>query len=182
MSRCQPGVPHLKTNRFHRTSPEYRVSALGQVIIFRNGGKYVKICDICCRCFYELSIYKICVASEKILENIARFLAKYWSDENGTQPRALTDLSFTPWYEFWCVEILQFLKHLDISSLIGKFTAISKRSKFPHFHIFSENHLTGEMYLRVSFITPNTIFSSKCEINGCILGNTEGHFKGALTP
>ena len=93
-----------------------------------------------------------------------------------------SDLSITPWYEFWRVEILQFLKHLYISCLIGKFPAISKRSKFPHFEIFSENYLTGEMYLRVSFITPNNIFRKIYVINGRIFGNTEGHFKGALPP
>jgi len=64
------------------------------------------------------------------------------------------------------VEIFQSNLNLATVGLLGKFTAFSRRSKFPHFRILPENYLSGEMYLMVSFITPNTISNTMFAKNG----------------
>ena len=107
---------------------------------------------------------------------------KYWSDENGTGLGDHTDLSPTSSMLHWAVEIFHFLKHLNEVCLIGKFSAFSKWPKFPHFKLFSKNHLPVKIYVRVSFITPNILFSQKYVINGNIFSSTEVHFKGAVPP
>ena len=64
MSKCLADVVYLKTNEFHRASPEWCGRAVGCVIFPRNGGKYVKICNISDPCFHELSFHEICVSSD----------------------------------------------------------------------------------------------------------------------
>ena len=107
---------------------------------------------------------------------------KYWSDENGTGFGDRTDLSPTSSMLHWAVEIFHFLKNLNEVCLIGKFSAFSRWPKFPHFKLISKNHLPVKIYVRVSFITPNILFSQKYVINGNIFSSTEVHFKGAVPP
>ena len=172
----------LETYEFHRCIAEYLVCARIEFIFTGNGGKCAKIRLISWRCFLSQIFVKIFDASQvntrRKREESREILIGWKWDENG----AHTDLSATHSVLRWTVEIFQFLKNFDTVCLFGKFSAFSKWSKFPHFKIFSKKHLPVKIYLRVSFITPNILFSLKYVINGCIFSSTEVHFKGAVPP
>ena len=182
LQRCLGNLRDLKTYEFHRYIAECGVRSRIEIIFTGNEGKCAKIRLISWRCFLSEIFVKSLMRRKSTLGEKVKNHVKYWSDENGTGLGDRIDLSPTSSMLHWAVEIFHFLKHLNEVCLIGKFSAFSKWPKFPHFKLFSKNHLPVKIYVRVSFITPNILFSQKYVINGNIFSSTEVHFKGAVPP